>query len=238
MAEDPTLEEPKVEEPAVEESNVDNAIEVARKLAELGIDNVDKVDGTVKAAQEAGRLANMLGEERRRAAELEAQLRNTREQRVDLESDDYGVDLEKVVKKGIRDFWNETQREVQQNQQRQFQEFQKIRSHKNYALVGKEFEEYTKTPDYQADLMAGKTPSEIFYDMSNDTMRNHLITLRDALLKGTKSPAEVDVPHTETTQAAPPQAEPDNEKADKLKTLKKNWKGDDSDIAKALEVLL
>lgn len=234
---EPTLEEPKIEEPKVE-SGVDDAKLLAEKLTELGIDDVTKVEGTVKAAQEAGNLANLLGAERRRAAELEAQLRETHAQRADLGGDEYGVDLEKVVEKGIRKFWSETQREVQQNQQRQLQEFQKIRTHKNYALVGKEFEEYTKTPDYQAEIMAGKSPSEIFYDMSNDTLRKHLITMRDALLKGTKAPEDVAVPHTETAQASPPAQEPDTERAEKLKDIKKNWKGDDRDLEKALDILL
>lgn len=234
--ESPTLEEP-TGEPKVE-TETDDALELASRLTELGIDDVSKVEGTVKAAQEAGRLANMLGEERSRAAALEAQLREAQSQRVDLGTDDYGVDLGKVVKQGIKEFWSETQQEVQKNQQRQVQEFQKIRGHKNYALVGKEFEEYVKTPDYQSDLMSGKSPSEIFYDMSNDTLRKHLITMRDALLNGTKSPTEVQVPHTETSQATPPAVEPDTEKDDKLKDIKKNWKGDDSDLAKALDVLL
>lgn len=238
MAESPTLEEPKVEEPKVE-AKTDDALELAKQLKDLGIDNAGKVQDTVRAAQEAGRLANLLGTERQRAAELEAQLREYQSQRTDLSSsDDYGVDLEKVVEKGIRKFWDNTQREVQKNQQRQMQEFNKIRSHKNYALVGKEFEDYIRTPDYQQDLMAGKSPSEIFYDMSNETLRKHLITMRDALLTGTKSPEDVAVPHTETTQASPPKAEPDNEKQEKIKSIRKNWKGDDSDLEKLLDVLL
>jgi len=237
MSESPTIEEPIVEEPVVE-TPVDDAHALAERLTELGIDDVTKVEGTVKAAQEAGRLANMLGEERAAKAEVERQLREATSQRVDTNYDDSSVDLESVLQRGMEKFWDKKQVDAQKVQQRQMHEYQKIRSHKNYALVGKDFEEYTKSPDYQNELMMGKSPSEIFYDMSNDKLREHLITMRDALLKGTKSPESVDIPHTETSQASPPAAEPDNEKSDKLKQIKKDWKGDDSDIKKVLDVIL
>jgi len=236
--ESPTLEEPTVTEPIVE-TPTENAHDLAEKLTELGIDNVEKAEGVVKAGQEAGRLANMLGDERRRNSELEALLRDSQSQRVDpSNTDDYGVDLGAVVGKEMSKFWDKKQNEAQQMQQRQMHEFQKIRSHKNYALVGKEFEEYIKTPDYQTELMTGKSPSEIFYDMSNDTLRSHLITMRDALLKGTQAPAEVSIPHTETAQATPPAQESSTERSDQLKQIKKDWKGDDSDISKVLDVIL
>ena len=238
MSESPTLEEPVVEEPKVETNEVDDAQALAARLTELGIDDINKVEGTVKAASEAGRLANMLGEERKARAELERQLRETQAQRVNVDTDEYGVDLEKVIDRGFEKFWNKKQSEAQMMQQRQMQEFQKIRNHKNYALVGKEFEEYTKTPDYQSELMAGKTPSEIFYDLSNDKLRQYLITMKNAIEKKTVAPQNVSVPHTETNQTSPPGAEPDDERAEKLKKVKKNWKGDDSDIMAALEAIL
>jgi len=236
MSESPTLEEPKVEEPEVKEA--DETQEILAKLNDLGIDDAEKVDNVVRASQESGNLARMLGEERQARAALEAQLRERNTQRQDLSTDEYGVDLGTVVRKEMENFWNDKQKVASEQQQRHMQEFNKIRSHKNYKLVGKDFEEYTKTPDYQQELMSGKTPSEIFYDMSNDRLRDYLVKMKNAIETRSVSPDNVAVPHTETNQASPPPVEPDNEKAEKLKDIKKNWKGDDSDIEKALNVLL
>ena len=236
MSESPTLEEPK-EEPKVEAA-ADDAKEIAARLTELGIDDIGKVEGTVKAAQEAGNLANLLGSERQKSAALEQQLRDLQSQRTDLSNDEYGIDIGRVIDDRLDKFFVKKQTEAQQMQQRQMHEFQKIRNNKNYRLVGKDFEEYTKTPDYQAELMAGKTPTEIFHDMSMDKMRDYLIKMKSAIEGNSTNPQDVPVPHTETAQATPPAHEPDNEVEEKLKNIKKNWKGDDSDLKNALDALL
>jgi hypothetical protein len=235
--ESPTLEEPIVEEPKVETS-VDDAATLAARLTELGIDDVSKVEGTVKAAREAGNLANLLGEERAKSASIEAQLREMQGQKTNVDpSDDYGVDLGSVVRKEMEGFWNNKQNEAQQMQQRQHQEFQKIRNNKNYKLVGADFEEYTKTPDYQSELMAGKSPSEIFNDMSTDKLREYLVTMKNAVEQRTTAPGDVAIPHTESSQAPPTAEVSEDDKSEKLKQIKKDWKGDDSDISKVLDVL-
>lgn len=236
--ESPTLEEPTVEEPEVKEESVDEIQGLVTKLEELGIDSIDKVDSVVRASQESGNLARLLGEERKARAEAERRLMETQNQRVNLDNDDYGVDLGKVVRNEMENFWDNKQKAALQQQQAQMRQYNKIRSHKSYPIVKDKFEEYIKTPDYQEELMSGKSPEDIFHEMKDNELIGYLKVMKNAVASKSIAPENVSVPHTETSQATPPAIEPDNEKNEKLKNAKKNWKGDDSDLEKVLDILL
>ncbi len=230
---DAPAEETKPTEP-VTEPNVDDLIS---KINELGVTDAGQLDNMAKASREAGYAANKLGEERARSAQLEAELRELKA--VPADNDDYseGVDINKAIERGVERVWDRKVKQAADIQKMQARAQQKIRQHKHYGLVGQDFEEYMRSPDGQADMMAGKTPEDIYHDKVNDTLIDYLGQMKDAYT-GVSSPASTKIPHVESNQTPTARIEPDDEKAEKLKQAKKNWKGDDKDIMSVLDTLL
>ena len=135
ILENPTLDKPK-EEPKVEEKPEDLDA-FAQTLKDFGVKDNTELTGKLEASQQAGQMANLLGEERKRTQALEEKIENLQAKpNKELDLDNYGegqtVDLESVITNVYRKERKRDMELAQRQQRFQMQQYGKIVNNKNY----------------------------------------------------------------------------------------------------------
>ena len=226
------VKEPKVETP--EPSKPDDLSEIMARLDQAGITKPEEIDRKLRAASEAGKLANIVGELREEIKALKSQ--PSTPPRNEYESD--GVDIDAAIGNAVAKALDEREAKARKIQLARAKEAQAIRGNQNYKIVGEKFERYMTSPEASYRLANGETPTSIFNDMVIGEYRDMMVKMKTAVESSSGNPGQVAVPHMESGQTPPPRTTPVDEKKSKLKKLRENWAGNDEDIAKALETLL
>jgi len=205
-----------IEEPREEEKVQPNIESLMAELEKFGVQNADDLGGKLRAGSEAGRLAQLLGEERNvareqtaRAAELEARLRELERRpyrNYDMDSFQEGqtIDIEavmeKVSRKSVREELKAALQEERENQLRiqraNIELWNKIKKDPYYKAVEKEWLEIEGNPDFQFKYRAGEiNPKELYDDLVKSTMANHIRTITETYKS---SGGQILPPHIET----------------------------------------
>lgn len=226
------VKEPKVETP--EPPKKDDLSEIMARLDQAGITKAEDIDKKLRAASEAGKLANMVGELREEIKALKSQ--PVTPPKSEYESD--GIDIEAAIGGAVAKALDEREAKARKIQLARAKEAQAIRSNDNYKIVGSKFEQYMNSPEASFRLSNGETPTSIFNDMVIGEYRDMMVKMKTAVESSTGNPGQVAVPHMETGQTPPPRTTPTDEKKAKLKQLRENWKGNDDDLTRMIETLL
>lgn len=232
MTDEAKKEEPKVETKEPEKQNELQAM--LTKLNELGITKPEQLDNKAKAASEAGRLANIVGELREEIASLKSRPAET--PKPEYESD--GVDIDAAIGNAVNKALEAREAKARQQHMARLKEVQSLRNDEDYSLVGKDFERFMSTPQAQIALSNGATPTAIYHKMVKGKYRSLMVDMKSAVEATTGIPGQVAMPHMESSQTAPPKIEPSDEKRSKLKSIKENWRGDDNDLSASLRAIL
>jgi len=158
MTEEPlNVEEPK--EPKKPEADVDGLI---AELERAGVTTTDELSGKLRASQETGRLAQLLGDERKARSMLEQRLQELEQkpaQRQQDYMDDYQtgqpIDIEAAIERSVSKVFTK-----QAEQQRKFQEenlkkWNAIVSDEDYALIKDVWDEKLKDPNFVYKVQNG-----------------------------------------------------------------------------------
>lgn len=162
----PTLEEPA---PKEESKEVDVQSLIAQ-LEKAGITNAEELDGKLRAGSEVGRMAQLLGDERKRSQELTEQLASVRTKPQPQQdymdySEGQTINIEDAIERSVTKVFTKQQEAQRKAQEAQLQMYNKVTGHPNYAFVKDEIEVKLKDPNYVYKINAGLiNPLEDFYD--------------------------------------------------------------------------
>jgi hypothetical protein len=171
-----SVEEPKEpEKPAIDVDGLMSELEKA------GITNAGELTGKLRASQESGRLAQLLGDERKRTAEYEAKLREyttTPPPAPKQDFMDYGegqsIDIEAAIERSVSKVINKEKEAQRIAQEQNLQKWNHIRSDEDYEVVKEIWENKLKDPNFVYQIQAGVIdPVQDF----NNTKTNYYKTL-------------------------------------------------------------
>jgi len=199
---------PTLEEPAPKEAS--NEVDVGSLIAQLekaGITNAEELDGKLRAGSEVGRMAQLLGDERKRSQEL-TELLSKAQTAPKPQQDymDYGegqtINIEDAIERSVTKVYAKQQEAQRKAQERQLQMYNKVTGHPNYTFVKDEIEAKLKDPNYVYKINSGLVdPLEDFYDT--------VIKKQQALMKASHETitqlagGKVKPPHVETGGRTP-----------------------------------
>ena len=225
-----SVEEPTPKAEEKPEIDVDSLV---TELARFGIEDPAELSGKLEAGTQAGRLAQLLGDERKRTAEYEAKLRELQSappqapprdfmdynegQTIDIEAA-----MEKSATKAVRAVLEQEKEQQRQLQEANLQRWNFIQSDPDYGLVKEVWEEKLKDPNFVYKVQSGVVDPVNEY---NSTVRQYMKTLlkqsHDTITTMRGGPATP--PHVETgerTSANVVSETPSDADAEKLAALK------------------
>ncbi|MBW1719908.1 MAG: hypothetical protein JRJ43_10195 [Deltaproteobacteria bacterium] len=201
-AELPVVEEPKTETKV--ETDVDGLM---AELEKAGVTNADELSGKLRASQEAGRSAQLLGDERKRTANLEQRLKDM-EIKLTPQQDfmDYPegqpIDIETAIAKGVNKVLDSRDAKARKAQEANYAAWNRIQNDEDYHLVREVFEEKLRDPTFVFKVQSGQIDPVNEYQT---TLRKYYKTLLKkshetiTTMKGGK----LEPPHVETGEQAP-----------------------------------
>ena len=151
-----TTEPLNVEEPAAVEKPAVDVDGLVAELAKFGVENVSDLSGKLEAGTQAGRLAQLLGDERKRSAELESQLRTPPNPAPRQDFMDYGegqtIDIEAAIERNVTKSVKavlDAEKQAQHNAyQANLQKWNHIQQDANFGLVKEVWDEKMKDPNF------------------------------------------------------------------------------------------
>jgi len=237
-------DEVKVEEPQIDKPTEEVVVEppageidvesIMAKLNELDKTTPEAIDGMATASKESGRLAQLLGAERKRNEQLQVELnqsRNTPQPRPtnDFDLDNYAegqpVDIEKAVESAVERVVTKREKIAQEANQRSFAEQQSILTDKNYQVpeIRATFEAVRNDPATMMQLQTGQTTLSGLWNNVKDSYKDNLLAESRKVIDrlSGKSPAP---PHVERGGRTPEnlvQEQPkDDARTERVKALK------------------
>jgi len=244
----PTVE-PTIEEPVTPEEPQNSVESVLDTLKNLGIDSPQALEGMHGASQQAGNLANQLGDSRREVQMLREEMMQIRaaqqnqpkaqpEQYYDSYDANNDQNIINAVEQTVSRVFDKKveamgKQQVEANQ-RFIAEEQAIQGDKDFNIVRDVWEAKLKDPKFMYGLQTGQINKIAEY---NDTVktfyRELLVKSRDTLEGLTKKAKPPHIESNSTYSTSLP--ETSNEMTDKIKGLKKDWRGSDDDVLKMVK---
>ena len=237
-------ENPQVEEPNVETPNTEDVQselnEVLAELKKIGVETPEQVQNLHTAASQTGKAFNDVGYYKQRVKELEEAMRKPHR------NDEYDydgqtpIDLRGEVKSVLKEFWTEQNEAQRKANEAAMQEYASVRGDQDYQLIGDVFEQHMRKPETQYALNSGQTSASQEYNkMVRSYYRKIAQKSRDAIekIQGLNMQKSAP-PHVEKGTAMQPKLPEDDEKAEKIKQVKKQWTGTDDDIDRMLDALI
>jgi hypothetical protein len=198
---------PQVEEPAKQEAEAIDVDGLMAQLEKAGVTNAEDLDGKLTAGAQAGRLAQLLGDERKRSEELTEKLAQQPRPQPTQDFMDYGegqtINIEDAIEKSVTKVFTKQAETNRKAQEMQLGQYNKITQHPNYGFVKDEFEAKLKDPNYVYQVQAGMIdPVGDFYDT---VIKKQQVLMKEShktieqLAGGGKPPP----PHVETGERSP-----------------------------------
>ncbi len=239
MADDtiqPTVDEPT----ATPQEGTDEVANLLAELKTMGVESPEDLQGMARASSEAGRLANMVGELRTEIAELKAQPIAP----APVPQNEYGepsVDLGALVEQGVEKVLNKRMQAQAKASQQVMRELAEIKNDPDYPAVKEIWEKHTQRPDVQMKYNSGQTTISAEYDKVVRSTYRNLLKRSQGVIEtfGQNPPVNVNPPHIETGQVAPPLAPgEEDEKQERIKKITKNRNGSDAELEALINAVL
>lgn len=169
--EKPTITEPEGEpklegkEAKAPEIDIKSLVE---ELEKAGVTNTQELQGKLRASQEVGQMANLLGDANKRIENLEKAARMPpAEPELDY-SEETPIDIESIVEKKLTSVLDAREAKTRQVQQQAMQIWQDIQTDPDYGLVKEVWEAKIKDPNFNMAIQSGK----------KDVSREYMETVR------------------------------------------------------------
>ena len=195
---------PKAETPPKPEVNVD---ELVAELEKAGVTNAQDLQNKFKASSESGRLAQLLGEERKHARELQARLEQMSNRPMQVPDDIYTekpIDIESVVERSLEKALTAREIKAQKAQEVNMAAWNQIQTDEDYGLVKEVWESKLRDPNFVFKIQSGMVDPVREYTQTvrgfyKQMMRKSVDTIKQ--LKG--GAPSVSPPHMETGERVP-----------------------------------
>jgi hypothetical protein len=177
--------------------------EMIAELERFGVKNAEQLQGRMVASQEAGRIANQLGDARKEIAEMRSYMERLAHQKPAAQPrDDWGneqapqaagtIDLADLVGKQVKKVIDEEKRQAMHQQQKAYEAWNKIQGDRDFHIVKDRWEAKLKDPNFALQFQAGAI----------DPYNEYQELLRDAYKSAVAKSAEII--KSLTTGAGPP----------------------------------
>jgi len=169
------MEAPQIEEqveapPVVPEKKID--VEgLISELERAGVSNTQELTGKLEASVQAGRLAQLLGDERNRTRQLEDELRKASQKpRDDYDVPSTAIDIESTLERTVNRVLTKREEAAAQKQQLMITTWNTIQNDEDFPLVKTIWEEKLKDGNFVFAIQSGvKNP----LDEYTKTVRNY-----------------------------------------------------------------
>jgi len=201
--------EPNVELPKEEPKEAETEVDVDGLMAELtkaGIENPQQLQGKLDAGSEVGRVAQLLGDERKRSRDLEAEIAQLQAAPVkdefDYSQENRPIDIEAVIEKKLGNVLDARDAKARKAQEKSYAAWNKIQTDEDYHLVKEVWEEKLKDPGFVMKIQNGSINP---VDEYTSTLRKYYKTLLKqshetiTTMKG----GDLKPPHVETGERTP-----------------------------------
>ena len=202
---EPNVELPKVEEPKEAKTEVD-VDGLMAELTKAGIENPQQLQGKLDAGSEVGRVAQLLGDERKRSRDLEAEIAQLQAAPVkdefDYSQENRPIDIEAVIEKKLGNVLDARDAKARKAQEKSYAAWNKIQTDEDYHLVKEVWEEKLKDPGFVMKIQNGSINP---VDEYTSTLRKYYKTLLKqshetiTTMKG----GDLKPPHVETGERTP-----------------------------------
>lgn len=206
--------------------------EVMGMLKQFEINSPEKIENVVKASQQTGRMAQLLGEQREANRQLLTKLETLEKKGVPQSyqaNDGYEekpIDLEGTIENVLSRFWNKKQEEQARMTQQHWAAFNEIQTDDDYTLVKDAWEQYVRQPDVAYSFQTGSADPVKEYNKFVRTFQRKLLHRTRGLLEqvttGTKKTTP---PHMEQGANVPPMPQESTDFQEKKKEIKEKYKG-------------
>lgn len=214
--EDKTKSEPtSLEEPTPTTTEPTQPVDVDGMISELekvGVSNPEDLSKKLEASQQSGRLAQLLGDERKRVQDLEdtvAKLQTQPQQPQTSYEDPFDapsgqpIDLEAAIARGVDKVLTDREQKQTAVQQANLRRWNQINSDKDYHLVRDVWEEKLKDPNFVMQVQQGMVDP---YGEYIETVRGYYKGVAQRSLKTIQQlhgGGETTPPHVETGERVP-----------------------------------
>ena len=202
---EPNVELPKVEEPKEAKTEVD-VDGLMAELTKAGIENPQQLQGKLDAGSEVGRVAQLLGDERKRSRDLEAEIAQLQAAPVkdefDYSQESRPIDIEAVIEKKLGNVLDARDAKARKAQEKSYAAWNKIQTDEDYHLVKEVWEEKLKDPGFVMKIQNGSINP---VDEYTSTLRKYYKTLlkQSAETITTMQGGKLKPPHVETGERTP-----------------------------------
>lgn len=215
--------------------------DVMAALKQFELDSPEKVENVVRASQQAGRSAQLLGEQRKLVEQLQTEIANLQQARTrDIpNSDSFGeepVDLKSLIRGELNEFYGGIQKKQAEATQRQWQAFNEIQTDEDYPAVQAAWEQYVQQPNVAYSFQSGAADPVKEYNKFVRKFQRKLLHRTRGLLEQVTSGTKVKPPFMEHGSNVPEMAPEPTETDEKIKEIKTKHKGVGS--AAAMEDIL
>ena len=204
--------------------------EVMGMLKQFEINSPEKVENVVKASQQTGRMAQLLGEQRDANRQLMAKLEALEKKSAHPQnSDDYEekpVDLEGTIENVISRVLEKEKRKQTEMTQRQWAAYNEIQADEDYNLVKDAWDNYVRQPEVAYSFHSGSIdPVREYNKFVRKFQRKLLQRTRGLLEQVTTGTKKATIPHMEQGTNVPEMPPEATEYAEKKKELQRKYKG-------------
>lgn len=205
--------------------------EVMGMLKQFDIDSPEKVENVVRASQQAGRTAQLLGESREMNRQLMAKLEKLEKAtqkayQPNEYTEEKPIDLETSIEGVLERFWDKKQQEQIKMTQKQWAAFNEIQTDDDYALVKDAWESHTRQPDVAYSFQTGSVdPVKEYNKFVRKFQRKLLHRTRGLLEQVTTGTKKMIPPHMEQGTNVPPMPVDPTEFMEKKKAIQEKYKG-------------
>lgn len=150
------------EEPRKAEAKVEPKVDdLIAELERAGVTNAEDLSGKLRAGSEAGRLAQLLGDERKRSELLQQKLENTGAKPPPQQDfmdypEGQTIDIETAIAKGVNKVLDKREAKAREVQQRSIEAWNRIQTDEDYHLIKDVWEEKLKDPGFVFKVQSGQ----------------------------------------------------------------------------------
>ena len=205
--------------------------DVMAALKQYELDNPEKIENVVRASQQAGRSAQLLGEQRELVRQLQAELARLQQTRTSNEAlytngEETPVDLKSLIRGELNEFYSGIQKKQTEMTQRQWEAFNEIQSDEDYPIVKNAWEEYIRQPSIVYSFQTGAVdPVKEYNKFVRKFQRKLLHRTKGLLEQVTSGSKKITPPFVEQGTNTPDIPTDPTELNEKIKTIKQKHKG-------------
>lgn len=190
------------------------AVDVDGLISELekaGVASPQDLTNKLEASAQSGRLAQLLGDERKRSQNLETQVAEMQRMAVPkqtmyddpFEQAEQPIDLESAMERSVNKVLDRRDKAALQAHQQNLAKWNQIQSDKDYGLVKDVWEGHLKDPNFALQIQNGMVDPYLAY---NETVRGYYKGMAQQsldVIKQLRGGSGIPPPHVETGERVP-----------------------------------